>query len=71
MANDWILDVIEDLRRFAELNELPQLASALDLSACVATRELEQNRQYMPMGATSNAGIGGSVSGRIAAGQDA
>jgi hypothetical protein len=71
MANDWILDVIEDLRRFADMNDLPQLSRQLEQTACVATRELDRDRHYVPMGATADAGIGGAISGRFATGQDA
>lgn len=71
MANEWILDVIEDLRRFADLNEMPKLTEALQMAASVAECELEASRPFVPMGTKPNAGIGGSVSRRLAAGQDA
>ena len=71
MANDWILDVIEDLRRFADMNDMPQLSRQLEVTARVATRELNSDRPYAPVGATVDAGIGGVVSRRLATGQDA
>ena len=40
MGNDWILDVLADLRRFAQLNDLPLLAVQLDETAIVANAEL-------------------------------
>ena len=40
MANDWILDVLADLKTFASKNELPNLADGLDELALVATAEL-------------------------------
>lgn len=71
MANDWILDVIEDLRRFADMNDLPHLSEQLEHTACVAARELDRDRPYVPMGTTADAGIGRAISGRLATGQDA
>jgi hypothetical protein len=40
MRNDWIIDVLADLRRFAEANDLPLLAEQLDDTALVATAEI-------------------------------
>ncbi len=40
MTNEWILDVIADLRRFADLNHMPRLAVQLDQSAATAQVEL-------------------------------
>lgn len=42
MAEDWILDVLADLRRFAQLNGLPGLARQVEETALVAARELAQ-----------------------------
>ena len=44
MANDWILDVIKDLWRFADMNDLPQLSKQLALAAEVAEREMAAER---------------------------
>ena len=44
MANDWIVDVIRDLRRFAELNDLPQLSRQLEIVDETACRELDLAR---------------------------
>ncbi|MEM6823613.1 MAG: hypothetical protein AAF566_00755 [Pseudomonadota bacterium] len=41
MANDWILDVLRDLRRFADLNELPELSQQLGIATETAARELD------------------------------
>ena len=71
MANDWILDVVEDLRRFADMNDMPHLSKQLELTACVAARELEKGRHFVPMGTTVDARIGGAVSRRLATSQDA
>lgn len=40
MANDWILDVLSDLRTFARSNGLPALASQLDDATLIAATEL-------------------------------
>ena len=40
MRSDWILDVLADLRSFAEANDLPILAEQLDDTAYVATAEI-------------------------------
>ena len=40
MANDWILDVLADLRRFACQNDLGALARELDRASRVAAGEL-------------------------------
>lgn len=71
MANDWILDVIEDLRRFADMNNMPHLSEQLELTACIAARELEKGRHFMPVGTIADARIGGAVSRRLATSQDA
>ena len=40
MPNEWIIDVLEDLRNFASSNALPELSSALEKTMDVATHEL-------------------------------
>jgi predicted transcriptional regulator len=40
MANDWILDVLADLKAFAQKNGLSALEHQLDVSESVAAREL-------------------------------
>ena len=40
MRSDWILDVLADLRSFAEANDLPLLAEQLDDTALTATAEI-------------------------------
>ena len=40
MTNDWILDVLTDLRSFARANGLPKLAEQLDDTALLAACEL-------------------------------
>lgn len=67
MTNEWILDVIEDLRQFAEMNALPELSHQLDETARVATRELGCVSSIAANGRTANASLGRAVSGRVAA----
>ncbi len=40
MANDWILDVLADLRTFASLNGMPRLAEHLDDATLAAGAEI-------------------------------
>ena len=40
MANDWILDVLSDLKTFAQSNGLPALATQLDDATLIAATEL-------------------------------
>ncbi len=39
-VNDWILDVLDDLRSFARQNGMPALAQELDQAVDVACREI-------------------------------
>jgi len=40
MANEWIIDVLEDLRSFARVNDMPTLAGELERTLCIALNEL-------------------------------
>ena len=40
MEHDWMLDVLADLRNFAERNELPALAEQLQETALLAAVEI-------------------------------
>lgn len=42
MKNEWILDVLTDLRAFAQSNELPNLADHLERTQALALSELSQ-----------------------------
>ena len=42
MTNDWIIDVLADLKSFAQANGLPALAEQLDDTTLVAASELSQ-----------------------------
>ena len=72
MENDWILDVIQDLRRFADLNNMPLLADQLDGAAKAASRELLARGLDMPGGAGPDGRERGrTVSRSFAGGPDA
>ena len=49
MGNDWIIDVIADLRSFAHKNELPLLAAQLNDATLVAQAEISQMTVEAPM----------------------
>ncbi|MHC0054781.1 hypothetical protein [Actibacterium sp. D379-3] len=40
MADEWIIEVLDDLRSFARMNGLPALACELDQTIAVAFHEL-------------------------------
>jgi hypothetical protein len=44
MGHDWIIDVLSDVRRFARLNDMPQLSAQLDDAMLVATTEVANIR---------------------------
>lgn len=45
MRSDWILDVLADLRAFAQANDLPRLAEQLDDTALIATAEIAMKNE--------------------------
>ncbi len=40
MRHDWIFDVLADLRKYADKNDLPEIAAETDRMMAVARREL-------------------------------
>lgn len=52
MANDWILDVLADLKTFAARNDLGALAAQLDRTVTVAASEIASHeaRALAPVG---------------------
>ncbi|MCF3593502.1 hypothetical protein LZG00_05775 [Rhodobacteraceae bacterium LMO-12] len=48
MKNDWILDVLADLKTFALSNGLPVLAEQLEDTAIVAAAELASEGEGLP-----------------------
>lgn len=63
MRSDWVLDVLADLRSFAEANALPLLAEQLDDTALVAMAEIaskdERSAKQIDVGKTER--IGGDI----------
>ncbi len=63
MQNDWMLDVLADLKRFAQLNGMPMLADKLSETATVAALEMtsveEAARGRHGGELTAGAGLGG------------
>lgn len=60
MQNEWILDVLSDLRAFARQNGMSGLAEHLDDTRLVALAEMASNGEGMPTHgkrATASAGI--------------
>lgn len=55
MQYRWILDVLTDLRTFAQANGLPALAEQLDDASLVAVTEIAQTGVGAPGGAGLNA----------------
>ena len=47
MRNEWILDVLADLKTFALSNDLPSLAEHLDDTALVAMAEIASLEERM------------------------
>ena len=75
MGQEWILDVLADIRRFAVNNRMPQLAEQLDDALMVATTEMASNAnsagQELGLASVTNAEQTGSVYRSVAAGVDA
>ena len=42
MGNEWIIDVLSDLRSFAQQNDLPLLAAQLETTSLVAAAEIDE-----------------------------
>lgn len=59
MKNDWILDVLADLRTFAHENELPSLAASIEDTSLIAAAEItsaETGVQIAPRGDVGHVG---------------
>ncbi len=61
MANDWILDVLADLKTYAKKNGLPALADQLDETLLIAATEIASAEGKAPQAAMRNAGTSGYV----------
>lgn len=72
MANDWIIDVLADLKAYAKTNGLPALAGELDDAILLAATEIASTEGKAPAGSVAwNAGKAGSIYRDYAAGSDA
>lgn len=54
MGQKWIIDVIADLRAFADHNGLPLLAHQLEVTSCVAQAEIVSMLEGAPVAANAN-----------------
>lgn len=61
MANDWILDVLADLKTYAKKNGLPALADQLDETMLIAATEVSSSEGKAPQAAMKHAGTAGYV----------
>lgn len=48
MGHQWIVDVIVDLKTFAQQNDLPVLADELERAAGIAVAEIDQKIEGAP-----------------------
>ena len=56
MANDWILDVLTDLKSYASKNGLDCLAQQLDQAMLTAAAEISTTEHGRPVTALGHAG---------------
>lgn len=49
MTNDWILDVLTDLKKFSAANQLGKLAEQLDDTIMIASNELSNQLATPPL----------------------
>jgi hypothetical protein len=61
MANDWILDVLADLKTYARKNGLSALAEQLEETTLLAATEIASAEGKAPLAAMQNAGTTGYV----------
>lgn len=71
MTNDWMLDVLADLRQFADQNDMPGLARQLAMASAAARDEIRVKVAVLAEGATRDEGPGRTLPGRLIASQDA
>lgn len=71
MKNDWIIDVLTDLRAFADKNGLSELARQLDEAALVAAAEIASTEILVSSTAHWDVAHVGSVRGTHGEGRDA
>ncbi|MEM0948803.1 MAG: hypothetical protein AAGK37_15490 [Pseudomonadota bacterium] len=71
MANEWMMDVLADLRQFADQNDMPRLAAELSHARAVACDEIRAAASRKAEGVLCDEGVGGTLPGRVVASQDA
>ncbi|MBU2991794.1 hypothetical protein Q4555_13905 [Octadecabacter sp. 1_MG-2023] len=68
MGQKWIIDVISDLRAFADQNGLPLLAAQLDVTSSIAESEITSMLEGAPQAANVNASQPAAVLAEIGSG---
>lgn len=61
MAHDWILDVLADLKAYANKNGLPALVHELDEATLIAATEIASMEGKAPLAVARNARTSGYV----------
>ena len=61
MAHDWILDVLADLKTYANKNGLSALAGELEEATLLAATEIASIEGKAPVPAMRNAGTSGYI----------
>ena len=61
MAHDWILDVLADLKTYANKNGLTALATELEEASLIAATEIASTEGKAPVSAMRNAGTSGYI----------
>ena len=61
MSHNWILDVLADLKAFAQQNELVALAEQLDDATLIAATELASKDAGAPLAATGDGRNAGTL----------
>ncbi|MDJ1007670.1 MAG: hypothetical protein QNJ13_07560 [Paracoccaceae bacterium] len=61
MTNDWILDVLADLRSFARKNDLPKLVAQLEDASLIAAAELTSVEAGAPLARRGDVGHAGGL----------
>ncbi len=67
MRHDWILDVLADLKVFAQSSDLPGLAEQLDDTAMVALAEIAAHEERTRGHANGNTKASGENTGAVGA----
>ena len=68
MKNDWILDVLADLKAFSKANGLNALAEQLEDTSLIAAAEIASIGEGSTGDATPGQGTAGNDTGRVGTG---